>query len=149
MVLSVLPRWFQPFYPGKQYIYLISFGISRIISNYQREEFCSRYLKTFSSKNLFVNYGRKQRYRRVENEEAYFKTLIRQLGTIRDAVRVARNRVNIIFVPGVLNLFSMQTDGSRGNITVTLRVESRGECRCRPTAYTVTRGVAFYTRPFK
>lgn len=54
----------------------------------------------------------------------------RQLGMIGDAIGVARNRANIISVPGVLNLFSMQTDGSRGNITAALRVERREECRC-------------------
>ena len=48
--------------------------------------------------------------------------LIRELETINDAARVPRNRVNIISVPGVLNLFSMQTDSrSQGNITATFK----------------------------
>lgn len=37
----------------------------------------------------------------------------------------------------------MQTDGSRGNITATLRVESRGECRCEPTGTPLHEAIPF------
>ena len=77
--------------------------------------------------------------------------LIRELETINDAARVPRNRVNIISVPGVLNLFSMQTDSrSQGNITATFKGwKSQKNVYiyiCWSTGYAVTRGVLLFTR---